>query len=89
MGQRLRGARGLQEPGLGPGPAAPQASLTLEGSTETQPQALLISTGSISLSSEETHTRGPVAGTRLQDTLAVLVEIHTRSQSQHTGALGP
>lgn len=69
-GQWLWGTRGLREVGLGPGPAAPQASLTLEGSTETQPQARPVSTDSIMLC-EETHARGPTAGTRL-DTLAVL-----------------
>lgn len=64
MGQWLGGTRGLRAVGLGPGPAAPPASLTLEGSTETQPQARLVSTDSI-MSCEETHARGPMAGTRL------------------------
>lgn len=70
MGQWLGGTRGLRAVGLGPGPAAPPASLTLEGSTETQPQARLVSTDSI-MSCEEMHARGPMAGTRL-DTPDVL-----------------
>lgn len=83
------GTRRLREAGLGPGPAAPQASLTLEGSTETQPQAHLVSTGSISLSCEETHAHGPVAGTRLQDTPAVLARDSRETPGPLCGAGTP
>lgn len=88
-GQWLWGTRRLREAGLGPGPAAPQASLTLEGSTETQPQAHLVSTGSISLSCEETHAHGPVAGTRLQDTPAVLARDSRETPGPLCGAGTP